>query len=40
MIQEKERFKGKKVLYVSVSDIIKKSDQIIYKIIKTLKEAD
>ncbi|MGN1181954.1 MAG: PTS fructose-like transporter subunit IIB [Faecalibacillus sp.] len=35
-IMEVERFKGKKVLKVSVSDIIKKSDSIIGQIVQLM----
>lgn len=34
-IREMERFKGKKIAKASVSDIIKKSDAIIHKVVET-----
>lgn len=34
-IMGEERFKGKKVLRMSLSDLIKKSDAIVQKIVKT-----
>lgn len=37
-IMEVERFKGKKIFKVSVSDIIKKSDAIVNKIVQTFQE--
>ena len=36
-IKGEERFKGKKVLRMGVSDVIKKADAIVTKIVKTLK---
>lgn len=36
-IQERERFEGKKIVRASVADIIKKSDVIIYKIVRAFE---
>ncbi|WP_238907035.1 PTS fructose-like transporter subunit IIB [Clostridium sp. YIM B02506] len=36
-IKGEERFKGKKVIKMGVSDVIKKSDAIIAKIVRTFK---